>query len=231
MTPVYCITGVLQFFCVLLLLVLAGCATDDRQARTPLPPVNNDPLLSSAVPAPVPAAIGTPVPVGVSPPAPLAGGPASSPLPGLPASSSGASNAALVSAPSRPLDPTHDLRIGAPSAPAAGSWQGQPSAGAPFTPPPAPLFQPTSGQPLLVRGAAPVPWQRLATYEQAQAVLASRGVRGQHLDTLGDGQWTFSCSVPSSKNQYISRTYEARAATNLAAIQAVLDKMDSEPAQ
>ena len=67
----------------------------------------------------------------------------------------------------------------------------------------------------------------MTTYEQAQAILAARGVSWQRLE--GDqGKWKFSCSIPNPQNRNISRTYEARDADHLAAIQAVLDQISKE---
>jgi hypothetical protein len=69
---------------------------------------------------------------------------------------------------------------------------------------------------------------RPMSYDQAQAALAARGVQWQRLEAVGP-EWKFTCSVPSRQDQQRSRTYEGRAATYLAAIQAVLEQMDREP--
>jgi hypothetical protein len=65
--------------------------------------------------------------------------------------------------------------------------------------------------------------------EQAQAQLASRGVRWQRLEMTPDQRdWQFSCSIPSRQNPNISRTYEAQAPTAPAAVQAVLDQINRD---
>jgi hypothetical protein len=70
---------------------------------------------------------------------------------------------------------------------------------------------------------------RVASYEQAQALLAARGVKWQRLETWGDrGEWKFSCSIPNPHNPYISRTFEARAGDYLSAVRAVIDQMERE---
>jgi hypothetical protein len=66
------------------------------------------------------------------------------------------------------------------------------------------------------------------TYEQAQTILASKGIGWQRLENGDQGDWKFSCSVPSKANPAVSRTYEAHATNYLDAIRAVLDKMDKE---
>jgi hypothetical protein len=42
----------------------------------------------------------------------------------------------------------------------------------------------------------------------------------------GTGEWQFSCSIPNRQNPNVNRQYRATAATELAAIQAVLDQID-----
>jgi hypothetical protein len=63
------------------------------------------------------------------------------------------------------------------------------------------------------------------------ALLQARGVKWRRLETVGErNESQFSCSIPNPQNPYISRTYEARAATDIAAIQAVLDQIDRDSA-
>ncbi len=70
---------------------------------------------------------------------------------------------------------------------------------------------------------------RVTTYEQAQAVLASRRVTWQRLETWGEeGEWKFSCSIPKPENPNIRRTFEARAREPITALQAVLEQIDRE---
>ena len=52
------------------------------------------------------------------------------------------------------------------------------------------------------------------------------GVARYALETVGDGAWKFSCSIPNRQNPAIGKHYEARAATDLGAIRAVLAEID-----
>jgi hypothetical protein len=187
-----------------------GCAEDNRLA--------GDPLLGGPAPAPR---------VAVPPPTPSAV--SGAPLPPQPAANGSASNAALASTAAPPLSADHDLRIADPRRPTdARTWSGQPAGAAPTNQPgavptsvaqaggPVPNFPPTAGMPV-------------GSFEQAQAVLASRGVSWQRLETLGDNSgWKFSCSIPNSQNRFISRTYEAKAPDSLSAIRAVLDQISKD---
>ena len=104
------------------------------------------------------------------------------------------------------------------------------SGGLPSTPPV--TITPASAVSGTKTGAWPpasAPGARPLTYDQAQAVLAGRGVQWQRLEAVGS-EWKFTCSLPSRQDPARSRTYEGRAATYLAAIQAVLEQMDQEPA-
>jgi hypothetical protein len=69
---------------------------------------------------------------------------------------------------------------------------------------------------------------RLDTFEQARAQLETRGISWYRLETGDSGTYKFSCSVPNRQNRMVSRTYEAQAGSELAAIQAVLDQIDRE---
>lgn len=93
---------------------------------------------------------------------------------------------------------------------------------------PAPV-PPVAAPPLVARGAGPFGGGSIATFEQAQVVLASHGVKWQRLETWGDrGEWKFSCSIPNRQNAFISRTYEGRAPDSLSAVRAVLNQIDQE---
>jgi hypothetical protein len=75
------------------------------------------------------------------------------------------------------------------------------------------------------------PGQGGDTYEQLQSMLTARGVTWQRLEKWGDeGDWKFSCSIPNKQSPNVSRHYEAKVAgpNGLAAIRAVLDKIDLE---
>jgi hypothetical protein len=134
-----------------------------------------------------------------------------------PGSVSSTSPAALAQAPSQPLDPGRDLRIG----PAATAR--------PPAAPPRPLFSAPSRASTASRTVVPAGGNYVTTYEQAQAFLTARGVKWQRLETWGDsGEWKFSCSIPNPQNEFISRTYEARASTDLAAMRAVLEQIERE---
>lgn len=203
-------------------MLLAGCASDNRKVSDPL--LGGPPLAAAP-----PAALGRPTPTGSTPVTPAPTAP--SPL----ATGAKSSTAALAAGSSRPLDPTRELRIdnvtpvGRPALPLSRDPQG--SAGATVSRDPQSFsrdpqgsagatLQPPVGQP---GAAAPIPLtSRLATYEQAQFLLQARQIKWQRLEMIGQGgEWKFSCSASS-------RTYEARAATYLAAMQAVLDQMDRE---
>lgn len=64
-------------------------------------------------------------------------------------------------------------------------------------------------------------------WDQVRRQLRERGVDWQHLEQR-DGLWRFQCSVPRPGNPNISRQYEASAADELSAIQAVLEQIDSD---
>ncbi|MFN4260739.1 MAG: hypothetical protein ACK4RK_15690 [Gemmataceae bacterium] len=193
-------------------------------AQSPAPRRLGDPMLGSSPTAPL-----SHHPVSV----PAGSGTASAPaVPGFPTS-----NAALASGMTRPLSTGGDARIAPPAPGTAPGWQGVQPASPPSVSSPAapvngsPLPQPVPAQPpaaVLARGVAPTAAQ-VATYEQAQAILTARGVRWQRLETWGDkGEWKFTCSIPNPQNQFISRTYEARASNDLTAIRAVLEQMERE---
>lgn len=190
----------------LALLFCLGCAGSNIRQ----PPAAADPLAGGvATPAGGPSASAVPPPTPVPPP-----------VPPLPVSTGTQSLAALAAgAQAKPLDATRDLRIATPV--------NNPNAG---TSPQATLIAPATpvvSQPV-ARGSAPA-GTHVATFEQAQGFLTSRGVKWQSLQTWGDqGAWKFTCSIPNPKNQYISRTYEGQARDSLSAIQAVIDQIERD---
>lgn len=215
---------------------LVGCSHTSKS--------KNDPLLGVATPKPPATAQAKP------------DSNKSAALPPLPPTSA-TSPAALAT--SRPLEGGNELRIGTASNPGTTppstptGWQGQPPPPPPTnwqTPsappasvpgprsqaiPPASLptasaIEPVSRRdPILARGAAPLSMPPVMSYEQAQAILLSRGVKWQRLETWGDrGEWKFSCSIPNRQNPFISRTYEGRATDYLSAVRAVLGQIDNE---
>jgi hypothetical protein len=68
----------------------------------------------------------------------------------------------------------------------------------------------------------------LTSYEQARAQLQARNVAWFRLETGEPSGYKFSCSIPNRQNRNLSRTFEAQAQTELAAIQAVLEQIDKE---
>jgi len=192
--------------------MLTGCSQDNRRPA--------DPLTGGSGPVSSGASIGSPA----APPVPTA-----SAVPPVPVTGGGtASNAALASGASpKPLPGGTDLRIAGPNTP--GTWQGQ--AGATGATLQSPQPAQASAQPVSsVRGVAPA-GPRVTSYEQAMALLTAKGVKWRRLETIGEqNQSQFSCSIPNPRNPYISRTYEARAATDLEAIQAVIDQISKDSA-
>ncbi|MCX7699475.1 MAG: hypothetical protein N2039_01225 [Gemmataceae bacterium] len=69
---------------------------------------------------------------------------------------------------------------------------------------------------------------RIRTFEEAQQFLAARGVKWQDLQTTGEGEWKFSCSIPNKNNPNSVRTYEARDRYGLHAIQKVIDQISRD---
>lgn len=207
-----------------LALTMAGCSSSPFAAASPA----NDPLVGGGPALPPPGAAAStanPRPPDAAPTSP--GG-----VPPLPSPNPPGSTAALASgAGVRTLDPGRDLRIGsgtgaAPSGSAApvALMQPQPvggsSPGAAAPPPPttpAPII-PASGQ------------RMVSPFEDARAQLLARGVVWMRLDTsIESGESKFVCSIPNKQNPSLRRTYEAVAKDDLAAIRAVLEKIDKEP--
>lgn len=105
---------------------------------------------------------------------------------------------------------------------AAGAWTGTesrtsppPSRGARLGGPPAtPAPASTTGGSVRVR-----------TFEEAQQFLMAHGVKWQDLQTTGDGQWKFACSIPNKGSSTSVRTYEETDRYGLIAMQKVIDKI------
>lgn len=187
--------------------VTSGCSsTDNKRAST-------DPLSS---PAGSGGSSGTAAMTGSILAAPIPAEPA---VPAMPVASGGTPSTAALAAGGgpKPLTGGTDLRIGA--AP-AGAWQGQNKDAATLRQP-EPTVQPVAR----ARGVA---GGRITSYEQAMSVLTTRGVKWRRLETVENNESKFTCSIPSPQNPAVSRTYEARAANDLAAIQAVLDQIDRD---
>jgi hypothetical protein len=181
------------------LCLLVGC-TPSRPQHT-----GNDPLSG-----------GPPIPGGgsaVAPPVPVTSGPP----PAVPVLSTTPPVAALASGSlGPPLSGGQDLRINDSNgwSPNAGVRLNQPMpAPAPVTP---------------VARTNALPGLRLASFEQAQSLLDAHSVKWQRLESSGDSEWKFSCSVANAKNPNLSQTYEAQARSALAAVQAVLDQIEKD---
>jgi hypothetical protein len=197
----------------------AGCASTG--ANHNLAPAAHDPLLGGPPIAPAQASA-TP-----------GQGPATQGVPPLPVTpSSSTSIAALASSNPNALDPQNDLRIGSNRGVMPAGWQGQ------GTPSSVVLSRPEMGSGSLtnrdsdtaaVVAATVTSTPRASTLDRAYAELANRGVKQQKLERVDEsGQWHFICWVPNPQNPAVSRRHEATAADQLAALQAVIDKIDQE---
>jgi hypothetical protein len=155
----------------------------------------------------------------------------------LPVPSTTTSPAALAAGTNNPsLDPSRDLRIGTGAAtPVANTdpWRG--SAGATLRQPePAPEGQPRTDAVPVIGGGQPAVTLTSTSgaadeYRQLQGQLQARGVTWQRLETWGaNGEWKFSCSIPNPQNPNVRRTYEAIAQSDVAALRAALERIDSD---
>ena len=66
---------------------------------------------------------------------------------------------------------------------------------------------------------------RIKTFEEGQQFLMARGVKWQRLETAGEGEWRFSCSLPTKPGSTSMRTYEATDRYGLTAMQKVIDQV------
>lgn len=66
---------------------------------------------------------------------------------------------------------------------------------------------------------------RIRTFEEGQQFLMGRGVKWQRLETAGEGEWRFSCSLPNRAGSTSMRTYEATDRYGLIAMQKVIDQV------
>jgi hypothetical protein len=148
---------------------------------------------------------------------------ASGPVPPVPAPTSTASNAALASLPGRTVDGRHELQINEPktTAPSDPGWTAPAGSSPPA--PSQPLADANSSTNYTLGGGS-----KLGSFEQARSQLQVRNVTWWRLETTEPGTFKFSCSVPNRQNRQLSRTHEAQASSELAAIQAVLDQIDRE---
>jgi hypothetical protein len=204
-----------SLFCVLMM--LAGCNSLNSTASTPGlsdPLVGGPPLQPST---PVASRPTTPVTT----------------LPALPAPNLGTSNATLAAGVSRPFDNSRDLRIDHPRGNSGNDgWAGQ--GGAPRG----------DGSGAMLRGLEPADGSALprdppATYnpvsiqnsemtilDQALKQLRARGV--VFVQSGENEEWEVRCSVPNRQNPKLRRTHVAHDRDLLAAIRAVIEKIDRE---
>jgi hypothetical protein len=66
---------------------------------------------------------------------------------------------------------------------------------------------------------------RVRTFEEAQQFLMARGVKWQQLQTSGEGEWRFSCTLPTKPGSSTMRTYEQTDRYGLIAMQKVIDQI------
>lgn len=67
------------------------------------------------------------------------------------------------------------------------------------------------------------------SYGEMKQALATRGVTWQRSESVGDGkEWRFAVAIPNKQFPTQTRNYEARAASELAAMRAVLDQIDRD---
>jgi hypothetical protein len=144
-------------------------------------------------------------------------------LPPVPAPSAGTSQAALAGGQNPTLD--SGLRIGADAEKDAATWRGS-GAGlgvpVPLADGAAARIQPIT--PVSISGSP-------ESAEQYLRSLQMHGMKGFRLEQLpATGQWHCVCSIPNRENQNAKRTYDATADDAVAALRAVLDKIE-HPAQ
>jgi hypothetical protein len=157
-------------------------------------------------------------------------------LPPLSAPSSSSSPAALAAGPARPSDTSGDLRISNPQASSGpGGWVGrdpnpqrngsgavllgvQASGELASRPDSSPVYNPVS-----------LNSSQVTTIEQAQKILAGRGVLWQRPQPLQDNSgWEFSCAVQNRQNPNVTRTYTGKAPDLVGAMRAVIEQIDKD---
>jgi hypothetical protein len=128
--------------------------------------------------------------------------------------------------PSLPGQPTGGAGTGTSAVPSDGpTWAGLSTRTGTTLPPAEPNPSPAAP------GGVPAPTRDfgVASYDQAKSQLIGHGATWWRLEALGDqGLYKFSCSIPNPQSRNISRTYEAQAPNDLAAMQAVLDQIDKD---
>jgi hypothetical protein len=188
---------------------LAGCATDHRAP--------DDPLTGGEAPRPPVQQAATPPAQGVPP---------------LPAACSAGNTASLALG--QPLPDSRELAIqqtggNSGSNPWNGPGRAADASGAVLDAP-QPIVPVSRNTTDPVHG--PNDFDRAGsagagggTYEQLQAELAARGMNWYRQEKWGDGV-KFICTIPSRANPSKTRTYEAVAGTDVAALRLVLEQID-----
>ena len=69
------------------------------------------------------------------------------------------------------------------------------------------------------------PIVRMRSFEDAQQFLMARGVKWQRLQTTGEGEWAFACTISNKIGAGSMKTYEAKDKYGLLAIQKVIDEI------
>jgi hypothetical protein len=214
---------------------MAGCSsTAGFEGTDPL--TGGPPIQRRSSPAPSLAAG-----LASTPPASAATPPGQ--LPPVPTPSTATSQAALASGLTQPLDSSHDLRIGAPTAiaPDQPLWRGTDAASQPgvrlsdpqaaATPPVAtptsvatPTNIPTAPAVVLTGGGSHVD-----PLDQALRQLRSgRQVTWVRLETLESGGWYFQCAIANPANPNSDINYKATGANEVEAVRKVLDQIALE---
>ncbi len=202
---------------------LTGCAHNGGATARG----SDDPLVGGPAPPP-------PATAGITPPA------TAGTVPPMPVASSAASTASLAS--NSPLPGGRNLAIADTAvAPAGGNtWNGPGNLGNPGTggtvlhnpepvvPASRSTLDPVTGQTAPDGGrTVPMPAEPGPTYEQLQTQLTAKGITWYKQEKTADGI-KFSCTRPSRTAATKVSLYEAVAPTELAALKAVLEKIDRE---
>ena len=202
--------GKMHFGLGLFALFLAGCSGSQ-------PPINKyDPLVG-----------GPPLPKEGTARAKDQGVPG---VPAVPAPSASTSPASLASGGGVPaLEGERNLRIPGDRESEANSWRNPSSAVSLGTPevgraggtPPQPI---TPGLPVSTPMSG-----TLTSVDQGLKLLEQKGVQGFRLEKDREtGQWRCLCSIPSRQNPTTKQVYDLKAPDALAALQAVLDKIERD---
>jgi hypothetical protein len=204
----------------LLAILPTGCSSNPLR--------NDDPLLGKSAPV-------VPVPEVGS----VATGPGTpGPLPVLAGSNGTTSTAALASGSVPALPTDRNLRIGPPPsaklngtagtsrAPAVPVTLSKPEPVGEKPPVPAPTPGPLPTAPVTLAGGVTVYVQSV---DHGIKILEDRGLKAFRLELQRDtGQWRCTCSLPDRRNPSLKRTYDTTARDRVAAVRAVIEKVEKE---